>query len=78
MDTMCLREIMIWKIHTPLLSITVYWSLDPAPGMNSSRHVSFGVYRLVAEAGKTEGRSQLLLTNALRQTDKGSSREEKS
>lgn len=78
MDTMYLLEIMIWKIHTSFLNITVYWFLDPAPGMNSSRHVSFGAYTLVAEAGKTEGRSQLLLTNALRQTDKGSGRKEKS
>lgn len=55
MDTMHLLEIMIWKIYSPLLIFTVYWSLDPAPGMNSSRDVSFGAYMLVTEQTRQKG-----------------------
>ena len=55
MDTMHLLEIMIWKIHSPLLIFTVYWSLDPAPGMDSNRDVSFGAYMLETEQTRQKG-----------------------
>lgn len=59
-DTTYPLEIMMWKIPTHSLNTTVCQSLDPAPGMNNSRHSSDR-----SRQNKTKGQSWLL-TNALR------------